>query len=133
MINTSSDSQESVALVPTFLSTVLEYSGRYAPAAAPARHIRPPSGPDSSWILVSYEDMQLPEQGWKLHLTANFASAEEVLQRALPVLLSEQVSFKVLASLPDLAHMNDGYAGLSQIGKFVTIYPRTDEEAVRLA
>jgi serine/threonine protein kinase len=125
--------QEDAVSAASFLETVQTYSERYAPQVAPLRHIRPPSGPDARWIQVSYEDGALRDQGWKLHLSASLASAEQVLQRALPVLLSEAVSFKVLASLQELAKFNDGRAGLSQIGKFLTIYPGTDDEAVHLA
>ena len=57
-----------------------------------------------------------------------------MLQHALPVLLAEKVCLKVAASPAILASLNDGTGGgLSQIGKFITIYPGDDEQAVRLA
>jgi hypothetical protein len=61
-------------------------------------------------------------------------SAEAVLQRALPVLFAEAVCFKVAASPKILIGLNDGSTGhLSQIGKFITIFPNDDDQAVRLA
>jgi hypothetical protein len=60
-------------------------------------------------------------------------SAEEVLRRTLPVLLEEDADFKVAASSGRLAGLNEGQGGLSQIGKFITVYPNEDAQAVRLA
>lgn len=123
----------STAVTPAFFEMVMEYSQRVPSTFACSRQVRAPSGPDFPWIGVSYESIQLPEQGWKLHLAASPATAEQLLHCVLPLLLSEGVSFKVLSSLQDLEQLNNGSAGLSQIGKFLTIYPRHDEEAPRLA
>jgi len=68
-----------------------------------------------------------------LHVSASTATAREVLARALPVLLAENVQFKTVRSSWDLATLNEGAHGLSQVGKFITIYPRSDLHAVRLA
>jgi hypothetical protein len=75
----------------------------------------------------------MPAAGWKLHVSATVHSAEEVLGRVLPLVLDEGVAFKVAASPSVLAALNEGEAGLSQVGKFITVYPRDDEQAVRLA
>ena len=72
-------------------------------------------------------------QGWKLHLSASQASADDVLHRALPVLLAERASFKITASYDELNDLNEGNGGLSQVGKFLTVYPDDDAHAVRLA
>ncbi len=41
--------------------------------------------------------------------------------------------FKIPADLSILAHLNSGEAGFAQIGKFITVYPRCDDEAIFLA
>ncbi|HLJ32681.1 MAG TPA: class IV lanthionine synthetase LanL [Ktedonobacteraceae bacterium] len=133
MIQTSPDSEKSVVLTSTFFELVMDYSNRYPSPFASRRQVRAPSGPDFPWVMVSYEALPVPQQGWKLHLAACDASAEQLLHLVLPLLLSEEVSFKVLGSLQDLARLNSGSAGLSQIGKFLTIYPHDEEQAVRLA
>jgi serine/threonine protein kinase len=75
-----------------------------------------------------------PEQGWKLHLSANLLTACEVMQRAAPYLQKSGALFKGPASLEDLRRINCGVShGYSQIGKFITVYTRSDEEAVALA
>lgn len=133
MIHSSPDSRQSTAPTSTFFELVIEYSKRYPAPFASRRQVRPPSGLDFPWVMISYEALPIPQQGWKLHLAACDASAEQVLHLALPLLLSEQVSFKVLGSLQDLARLNSGSAGLSQIGKFLTVYPCNEEQAIRLA
>ncbi len=75
----------------------------------------------------------IPTQGWKLHVSANEGSAVETLQRVLPILLSETASFKVAASSAELNDLNEGFGGLSQVGKFITVYPNDDAQAVALA
>jgi hypothetical protein len=72
-------------------------------------------------------------QGWKLHISACASSAPEVIRRAIPILLRESASFKLAASEGFLNDLNEGHGGLSQVGKFLTVYPSDDAEAVRLA
>src|SRR4030095_5472072 len=72
-------------------------------------------------------------QGWKLHVSAQPASAHTVLARCLPVLRHRHCSFKVAASAAVVSQLNAGIGGQSQIGKFITVYPATDVEAVQIA
>src|SRR3954467_6261483 len=71
---------------------------------------------DESFSQQSFGTGPWPEQGWKLHLSATPRSAVEVLS-----------SIKLLSAV------NSGLFGISQIGKFITIYPSDDSHAVRLA
>ena len=84
------------------------------------------------WVSVDYADIVTPEQGWKLHVSAAIYSARSVLLRVLPMLLQRRVSFKVVASMKALEFLNEGHGGLSQVGKFITIYPTSDTEAITL-
>lgn len=85
------------------------------------------------WIHVRSTRASLPNQGWKLHVSATAASAEQVLRACLPVLVAEDASFKVVYSPRLLDDLNRGHGGESQIGKFLTVYPANDHQAVRLA
>ena len=87
---------------------------------------------DSQWVKAEHRDAQTPAQGWKLHVSATVLSAESVLRQALPVLLAEPCRFKA-ATACTLQTLNDGQGGLSQIGKFLTLYPDDESQAVRLA
>ena len=96
-------------------------------------------GPDavecrSRWIVVRPQDgPPAATQGWKLHVAAHPGSARAVLDRALPVLVAGRVAFKVATSAGTLGQLNLGAGGSSQIGKFITVYPPSDADAVRIA
>ncbi|MCA1706569.1 MAG: hypothetical protein LC808_26225, partial [Actinobacteria bacterium] len=90
------------------------------------------AGPDP-WIGIANVSAAVPAQGWKLHVSASLETASEVLSRALPVLMAEPTAFKVASSLERLATLNRGEGGPTQVGKFITVYPVDDPQAVRLA
>ena len=102
-------------------------------AAARGWHHEPHVNSSGWWIVLHNQHAASPEQGWKLHISAASTSAETVLRRALPVLFAENAEFKVAASIAKLNELNRGNGELSQIGKFITIYPNDDAQAVRLA
>ena len=87
----------------------------------------------SGWIELQPVSSRTPAQGWKLHLAASVVAATELLNRALPLLLAEDSHFKLVATSAQLQTLNNGEGGHSQIGKFITIYPNNDQQAVRLA
>jgi hypothetical protein len=74
-----------------------------------------------------------PAQGWKIHISATPVSAAAVFSRVQPLLARRDVLFKVPASLDLLVQLNAGIGAFSQIGKFLSIYPRSTVEAVDLA
>ncbi|WP_026679327.1 protein kinase domain-containing protein [Fictibacillus gelatini] len=75
-----------------------------------------------------------PDQGWKLHLSATVLSACHLFEKVAPFLSDLGVLFKAPHSMLELKRLNSGlYYGFNQVGKFLTIYPRTDQEAVWLA
>jgi hypothetical protein len=88
--------------------------------------------PNGGWISVSHSE-PTPPQGWKLHVSANEGSAVETLERVLTILLAETASFKIARSSDELNGLNEGFGGLSQVGKFITVYPGNDAQAVALA
>ena len=85
------------------------------------------------WIVVDRGAPPTRAAGWKLHVSATTWAAEEVLEKALPVLLEADAPFKVAASMQELDALNDGEAGVTQIGKFITVYPTDDAQGVELA
>jgi len=97
------------------------------------QQIRALSLREGMWLYSRIVQQDDPAQGWKIHVSATVVSAAEVFSRALPVLREHDVLFKVPAKLSLLAQLNFGSPGFSQIGKFITIYPRSAHEAVALA
>lgn len=74
------------------------------------------------------------EQGWKLHVSATVLTANDTLQRVAPLLRARGTRFKAPSSLLELQRLNCGlFYGYSQVGKFITVYPRSAGEAVSLA
>ncbi|HEX8265094.1 MAG TPA: protein kinase [Pyrinomonadaceae bacterium] len=75
-----------------------------------------------------------PDQGWKLHISATILNAPEVLETIAPFLKSEGALFKAPVSIREIKKINSGiYYNYSQIGKIITIYPQTNEQAVFFA
>jgi hypothetical protein len=101
-----------------------ELSTRYLPIAPQ----------ESIWRLSRLPNADDPEQGWKLHVSATILSACQVFKRAAPFLSQSGVLFKAPVALQELANLNCGLKyGFSQIGKFITVYPKDEAEAVLLA
>ena len=74
-----------------------------------------------------------PDQGWKLHVSATPWSAVSVLMRSLPILLEFGVSSKMVNTRLHLLQLNNGLYGHGQVGKFITVYPSNDKQALQLA
>lgn len=84
-------------------------------------------------VYYSDTDILLPRQGFKLHVSGTMSNALTTFRLAVPHLLSKRVSFKCVPSLVEIERMNRGVYGLSQIGKLITVYPRSDREAIEVA
>ena len=87
----------------------------------------------SMWVVARDPQIEVPSQGWKLHISANLSSAEEILRISVPILAASRCWFKLAAEPQVLLRLNQGGGGASQVGKFLTIYPADDETAVTLA
>ena len=89
---------------------------------------------DSIWRYRRSRSSNEPAHGWKLHVSATVLNAGRVLQKVAPVLVDRGVQFKAPSSLKEVIRLNSGLNdGYSQVGKVITVYPRTSEEAVHLA
>src|SRR5256714_6118597 len=88
---------------------------------------------EGPWALATPVGAHSPEQGWKLHVSATEASAADVLAATLPVLVAEMVPFKFAAGQRIVRLLNSTHADRASGGKFLTIYPADDAQAVRLA
>ncbi len=88
---------------------------------------------DDFWRYLTPNKENRRAQGWKLHVSATQASAETVLVRSLPVLLGSNSPFKFASTIDHAALLNARHTPRGHSGKFITVYPDSDEEAVRLA
>ena len=75
-----------------------------------------------------------PAQGWKLHISATVLQACDLFERVAPFLVSKKLRFKAPETLRELIKINSGLNyGYWQVGKFITVYPSGEAEAVELA
>lgn len=73
-------------------------------------------------------------QGWKLHVSGTILDAAAIFAKIAPFLKDCGVQFKAPSGLSELSKLNSGlHYGYSQVGKFVTVYPRNSDEAVSIA
>ncbi|KXK58837.1 hypothetical protein AWW66_27570 [Micromonospora rosaria] len=80
------------------------------------------------WLLYAPADGTLPQQGWKIHVSAGLANAERVLTRVWDYCVPRGLPFKVLRGPRTLLMRNSKYAARDASGKFVTVYPRDEAE-----
>lgn len=99
-----------------------------------SRHYLPLTSKGSIWRFSRQADGDDPDQGWKLHVSATVLSANEIFAVVAPFLHSKGAMFKAPVSLYELHKLNTGELyGYSQIGKFITVYPRNSAQALSLA
>ncbi|MGQ4365086.1 class III lanthionine synthetase LanKC [Streptomyces sp. SAS_272] len=69
-----------------------------------------------------------PAQGWKIHVSATRHNAERTAAIVWDYCVAHRVPFKFVPG-PHLLHLrNAKYAGRDTSGKFVTVYPRDEEQ-----
>lgn len=73
-------------------------------------------------------DLPLPQQGWKVHISASLKCAKELLTAVVPIFRDSQTAFKFCVDRQILAMMNSKQWMRGGSGKFITAYPM-DEPA----
>lgn len=98
-----------------------------------ARYL-PRAPKNSIWSYRHGARCRLPDSGWKLHISATILNAPRILQRIAPLLIECGVQFKAARSLVEVSKLNCGlYYSYSQIGKVITVYPKSEAQAIYLA
>src|SRR5437868_10205448 len=94
----------------------------------------PVSSEKSIWRYSRLRTSGDAEQGWKLHISATIITAPAVLEIVAAFLGDHGAYFKAPISLQELKKINSGvYYDYAQIGKFITVYPQDDRQAVYFA
>lgn len=86
----------------------------------------------NEWLVYVPPAGEIPQQGWKLHVSANHDNAADVLAKVRDHCVPRGISFKHLRSLDVLLMRNAKYATRGASGKLVTIYPRDEKELERI-
>lgn len=82
---------------------------------------------DSSWTFFQPVGVDLPEQGWKVHVSVTPAEAEETIDIVAKHCFARRTPFKVLTHPRTHLRMNSKYAPRASSGKLITIYLGTSE------
>ncbi|MFC4913009.1 class IV lanthionine synthetase LanL [Actinomadura gamaensis] len=75
------------------------------------------------WVRLDPPSASLPEQGWKIHVSARPATLTETLRVAVPILVRRACAFKVVNGPETLAELNAPGDRVSSVGKAITAYP----------
>jgi len=84
------------------------------------------------WTVLRPPRPDLPQQGWKVHVTACLDNAEHILALVWGHCTARGVTFKFLAGPRVHLLRNSKYAAREGSGKLVTIYPRDERELQRV-
>lgn len=78
------------------------------------------------WSFCTPPGFKPLTQGWKLHIAANVDTAQEILQRLVPLMRREKVAFKFCSDLAMVRMSTSKNWERTSAGKFITIYPNDD-------
>ncbi len=85
-----------------------------------------------AWCHVRSPRNELPDTGFKIHVSTTHEDARETLRAVVPILVDEGTTFKVLVDEAILDLSNSQVWGREGCGKFITIYPSDVEHLKRL-
>ncbi|MDQ3761574.1 MAG: class III lanthionine synthetase LanKC [Actinomycetota bacterium] len=76
-----------------------------------------------NWVVMNPVGASVPQQGWKVHVSACLDNAERILEIVWSYCVPRRIPFKFLVAR-NAVHLNNAkYAPRESSGKFVTIYP----------
>ncbi|WP_219468459.1 class III lanthionine synthetase LanKC [Nonomuraea rhizosphaerae] len=83
-------------------------------------------GEQELWVVLRPPGVELPEQGWKIHVSATPDHAERVCDLVLDFCLANGLPVKFLRSGAAMRLLNSKYAERGGSGKLLTLYPLGD-------
>lgn len=87
--------------------------------------------PGETWMHYAPDGLELPAQGWKIHVSSGLEDAEKTLAVVWDYCVPRGIAFKFLRNEPVMVMVNSKSAPRGSSGKLVTIYP-TDEAQLEL-
>ncbi|MDC0766350.1 class III lanthionine synthetase LanKC [Streptomyces sp. HD] len=114
---------------PCFYDTptrVQEQENDFHQARCPVPDAWQRSGLDD-WVVLGPEGVELPPQGWKIHVSATLDNAQDVLTAVWDYCVPRRIAFKFLRGADNLLLANAKYAHRGSSGKFVTVYPADED------
>ena len=80
------------------------------------------------WNVVFPREPDLPEQGWKIHVSVTLGEADRTCEDVWDYCVANGLPFKYLLNKNIAFIMNTKYAARGSSGKLITVYPRNEEE-----
>ena len=77
-------------------------------------------------------DGNIPEQGWKIHISSTMDNYQVILNKVSEVCLKYRIPFKFINTEAKLFFILSKRASQIEIGKFITIYPLNDKLFLKL-
>lgn len=87
---------------------------------------------NDNWHYMMNFSKELPNQGWKIHISANLDDAQKLLKEVSAYLISRNISFKFIPDPYTLELSYSKNADRIEAGKFITVYPQNDLEFCNL-
>ncbi|MFE3557030.1 class III lanthionine synthetase LanKC [Streptomyces sp. NPDC059193] len=104
------------------------YPAALAPVPAGWRSHR-----SGDWLALRPDAVELPAQGWKIHVSATLDNAESILTTVYAYCTARRIAFKFIPSRYLLHLRNAKYADRAASGKFITVYPADEQHCRRIA
>ncbi len=79
------------------------------------------------WTTVSYKNMKLPSQGWKIHVSANLENYKRILNIVSEMCIRRNITFKFSSDRFLFLRVNSKSTSRMLAGKYITIYPETED------
>ncbi|GGR39217.1 class III lanthionine synthetase LanKC [Streptomyces aurantiogriseus] len=79
------------------------------------------------WTFCTPPDLDVPDQGWKIHVSASPDNAAELLDTVAPYCVEHGLMYKYISTREILGRRGSKYGDRSASGKFITIYPPNEE------
>ncbi|MBB5084195.1 class III lanthionine synthetase LanKC [Nonomuraea endophytica] len=89
-------------------------------------------GEKELWVVLRPPGPELPEQGWKIHVSATAGDAERVCDLVVEHCLARGIAVKFLRGAAAVRLLNSKYAERGSSGKLLTLYPADDDELSRV-
>lgn len=83
---------------------------------------------DNHWTYFLKIGSDLPIQGWKIHVSSNPKEGQTVLEVVSNLLFELSIPFKYVSNVWELIIKNSKYGDRSSSGKFITIYPKDENQ-----
>ncbi|WP_434337095.1 hypothetical protein [Mesomycoplasma conjunctivae] len=80
------------------------------------------------FVFVHSNTSTIPNQGWKIHISALNKDYHRILNIVVPYLINHKISFKFLKDKKELSKINSKLTHIFSFAKFITIYLENEDQ-----